>query len=158
MGFSYPPCVLHAVRISFSLSPSLKQQTANSAHYEAPPGQHEFTKYKSTVTIWYFISNLLSLSRIHRQPIAIYFDLSSESDLVLHILLLHKLNAFGIHGGYVNKFCSYLKNRQSQIRVSQILSLPSEVLSGVPQGSVLGPTFFRVFIKTPHIRWRGCTC
>jgi hypothetical protein len=52
-------------------------------------------------------------------------------------LLLHKLSAFGLSGGYLNWFRSYLSNRKSQVRVSGILSSPFEVLSGVPQGSVL---------------------
>jgi hypothetical protein len=49
------------------------------------------------------------------------------------ILCLHKLNTFGLSGGYLNWFRSYLTNKQFQVRVSEMLSHPSEVLSGIPQ-------------------------
>jgi hypothetical protein len=55
------------------------------------------------------------------QAVAIYFNLSSPFDLVPHNLLLQKLGASGLSGGYGNWFCSYLTNRQSQVRVSGIL-------------------------------------
>jgi hypothetical protein len=96
------------------------------------------------VTYLDFITPLVSSQG---QADAIYFDLSSAFDLVPHTLLLQKLNAFGLSGGYVNRFCSYLTNRQSQVRISGILSLPFVVLSVVPQGSVLGPLLFNIFMN-----------
>jgi hypothetical protein len=66
------------------------------------------------------------------------FDLSSAFQAVPHSLL-HKLSAFEISGGSVNWFRSLLSNRTSQVRVAVLLSSHSEVLSGAPQGSVLGP-------------------
>jgi hypothetical protein len=77
----------------------------------------------------------------------IYFDPNSAFHLVLHTLLLHKLSAFGLSGGYVNWSCSFLSNRQSQVRISGILPTPFVVLSGVPQGSVLEPLLFNISIN-----------
>jgi hypothetical protein len=82
-----------------------------------------------------------------RQADVICFDLSNAFDLIAHSMLLHKLRVFGLSGGYVKWFCNYLSNRKFHIRVSGILSSPSAVLSGVPQGSVIGSLLFRVFIN-----------
>jgi hypothetical protein len=73
-------------------------------------------------------------------------------------LLLHKLSALGLSGGCVNWFRSYLTNRQSQVRIGGIISSPFEVLPDVPQGSVLGPLLFNVYIndlcdKIKHSRY-----
>jgi hypothetical protein len=98
----------------------------------------------SSIHIIDFISPLVSSER---QVDSIYLDLSSASDLVPHPILLNKLCAYGLSDGYVNWFCSYLTNRQSSVRISGTSSLAFEVLSGVPQGSVVGPLLFNVVIN-----------
>jgi hypothetical protein len=78
---------------------------------------------------------------------AIYFDFSKVFDLVLHALLLHKLEDFGLSPAYVTVFHIYLINRLSHAHYRGTLSAPCEMLSGVPQGSVLGQLLFTVFIN-----------
>jgi hypothetical protein len=106
------------------------------------PYQHGFTKSKSTITnLVTYLDFITPLVSYQGQADAIYFDLSSAFDLVPHTLLLQKVSAFGLTGGCVNWFCSYLTNRQSQVRVSGILSSPFVVLFGVPQGLFWGLCF-----------------
>jgi hypothetical protein len=59
----------------------------------------------------------------------------------------HKLGFFRFSDAYVSWFCGYLINRWSRVCISGSLSQPLEVISGMPQGSVLGPFLFNVFIN-----------
>jgi len=68
------------------------------------------------------------------QVLSIYFDLRSASELVSHIILLHKLCAHGLSDGHVHWFHSYLSNQQSSACMLVTFSLPFKVFSGGPQG------------------------
>ena len=74
-------------------------------------------------------------------------DLSKAFDLVNHSLLLQKLHYYGLHESAVVWFRSYLNSRKQHVYVSGAYSDSGDVVSGVPQGSVLGPTLFLLYIN-----------
>jgi hypothetical protein len=78
---------------------------------------------------------------------AIYFDLNSSFELVSHTLLLYKLSACGLFGGYVIWFYSYVTSRHSVVRFHSIYLVFFEVLYDVTQGSVLSTLFSNALIN-----------
>ena len=78
---------------------------------------------------------------------AILMDLSKAFDCLPHDLLIAKLNAYGFGNKLLKVFYSYLSKRKHYTRVGSAFSTILEILLGVPQGSVLGPLLFNLFIN-----------
>lgn len=78
---------------------------------------------------------------------AIYIDLKKAFDTIDHQLLLQKLCCYGLSDQAQKWFCSYLNKRNQRVQINNILSSIAEMHSGVPQGSILGPLLFIMYIN-----------
>ena len=77
----------------------------------------------------------------------VFFNLRKAFDSVPHLPLLHKLKDIGLNQHILQWITSYLCNRQQYVVVDGASSGSTTMLSGVPQGSVLGPILFLIYIN-----------
>lgn len=81
------------------------------------------------------------------KTIAVFIDLAKAFDTIQHDLLLRTLPNFGIENKSLLWFKSYLSNRQQMVKLNDVKSNASFIKFGVPQGSVLGPILFILYIN-----------
>ena len=74
-------------------------------------------------------------------------DLSKAFDYIPHDLLIAKMHAYGISIDSVKILFSYLKGRNEDVKVNNTYSVFQVLLTWVPQGSILGPILFNIFIN-----------
>ena len=110
--------------------------------------QHGFRSGKSCLTqlLYHFDDIIESLSNGDDMD-AIYLDYAKAFDKVDHQLLLSKLQLYGFHSKIIKWIESVLTNRSQQVIVDSHMSITAPIISGFPQGTVLGPILLLIFIN-----------
>ena len=111
-------------------------------------GQNGFRKGRSTIgTVAELTDDILLGINDKNYTLAAFIDLRKAFDTVSHEILSKKMSKFGLHENIINWLKDYLRNRKQRCKVNGLTSEYQDITCGVPQGSILGPMLFLLYIN-----------
>ena len=143
-----PICLLNSISKVLEKIVSVRLLNHLEVHNILANEQYAYRKSKGTdLAITDFIKNILGNFDNNHVTIAVFLDLTKAFDCVRHDILLRKLEHYGIRGTSLQWFANYLTNRKQYVKYMNAESEERPIDIGVPQGSILGPILFLVFIN-----------
>ncbi len=111
-------------------------------------GQYGFRTNRSTSMALMEVTEELTNSIYNKEyAVGVFIDLKKAFDIINHNILLHKLERYGIRGVGLSWIRSYIENRKQFVQIGDYRSSRSNISCGVPQGFVLGPKLFILYIN-----------
>ena len=105
------------------------------------PGHSTGSALTTTIDDW------LRSMDLGKPVCSVFFDVRKAFDSIPHATLVSKLQSLGLNDFILRWICDYLRGREQRVILNGVSSRPKSVLSGVPQGSVLGPLLFTIYMN-----------
>ena len=143
-----PISILTAISKVFEKVMNLQLVAYLNVNGKFAPNQYGFRKGHSTeLAALELVDRLTQAMLKDENPFSIFIDLSKAFDTLDHEILIKKLFNLGIKGNKLAWFRSYLTERSQYVEIDGVISQTLPIITGVPQGSILGPTLFLIYIN-----------
>lgn len=118
------------------------------AHNIITDSQFGFRKNRSTeIALLHQKEYILDKLEKKKFVLGIFVDFTKAFDCIVHSILFRKLDLYGIRGHALALIKSYLSHRKQYVQISNFQSRTRDIIAGVPQGSILGPLLFNIYIN-----------
>ena len=105
------------------------------------------SKHSTYMAIIQVVDKINTAVEKNETTIGIFLDLSKAFDTIDHNILLYKLEHYGFRGIVLEWFKNYLSNRKQYVSYNSCKSQLEDIVCGVPQGSILGPLLFILYVN-----------